>query len=106
MSSIHLGDAVAAVAAALTCAGGTYNIVDDHPVTKRQYAQACADAVSAAAWLKGPGRLDLLLGQRLASPTRSLRVSNARFRRETDWQPRYPSVREGYRAMADACTAT
>ncbi|MBV9091902.1 MAG: NAD(P)-dependent oxidoreductase [Mycobacteriaceae bacterium] len=101
MSSIHLSDAGAAVAAALTCPGGTYNIVDDNPVTKRQYAQACADAVGAKMWCTSPGRLGLLLGDRLTSLTRSLRVSNARFRAATDWRPRFPSVKEGYHAMTN-----
>jgi nucleoside-diphosphate-sugar epimerase len=99
-SSIHVSDAAEAVTAALTCEGGTYNIVDDRPVSKREYAQACADAVGVTAWIEGPGRLGLLLGDNLTSLTRSLRVSNARFREQTHWRPRYPSVYEGYRYMA------
>jgi hypothetical protein len=59
-----------------------------------------ADAVGAKTWITGPGRLALLLGDRTTSMTRSLRVANARFRAATDWRPRYPSVREGYRAVA------
>jgi hypothetical protein len=41
-----------------------------------------------------------LLGDRLTSITRSLRVRNALFRDVTGWMPRYPSVQEGYRVMA------
>jgi nucleoside-diphosphate-sugar epimerase len=37
---------------------------------------------------------------RLTLLTRSLRVSNHRLRAETGWQPRYPSVRQGYAEMA------
>lgn len=99
LSSIHLADAATAVAAALTCNGGTFNVVDDEPVTKRLHARACAEAVDVRPWVMGPGRLGLLLGDRLTSLTRSLRVSNTRFRTAADWIPRYPSVREGYRAM-------
>jgi nucleoside-diphosphate-sugar epimerase len=102
VSSIHLADGADAVVAALTCAGGAYNVVDDHPVTKRQYAQACADALGTKLWVTAPGRLGLLFGDRLTSMTRSLRISNKRFRAATDWCPRYPSVREGYRAMAQS----
>jgi nucleoside-diphosphate-sugar epimerase len=105
ISSIHLADAANAVVAALTCAGGTFNIVDDEPLTKRDHAHACAEAVGTKTWLSGPGRLGLLLGERLTSLTRSLRVSNSRFRGETGWTPIYPSVREGYKAMAGACAA-
>ena len=100
MSSIHLDDAAAAVVAALQCAPGTYNIVDDEPVTKRENSRALADAVGAAPWLRAPGRLALLLGDRTTSMTRSLRVANRAFRDASGWSPRYPSVREGYRAMA------
>ncbi len=100
MSSIYLPDAASAVAAALTWPAGTYNVVDDEPVTKKQHTQALAEAVGAKPWIAGPGRLALLLGDRTTSMTRSLRVSNARFHADAGWAPRYPSVREGYRAMA------
>ena len=53
-----------------------------------------------AMWIRGPGRGALLLGDRLTSLTRSLRVANRRFRRATGWSPRYPSAREGWRATA------
>jgi nucleoside-diphosphate-sugar epimerase len=103
LSSIHLADAGSAVVAALGCPAGTYNIVDDDPVTKRQNTQAMEEAVGTKAWITGPGRLALLLGDRITSMSRSLRVSNARFRAAADWKPHYPSVREGYRSMgADA----
>ncbi|CAM3157196.1 NAD(P)-dependent oxidoreductase [Mycobacterium colombiense] len=102
VSSIHLADAATAVVAALDCAGGVYNVVDDAPVNGRDNALAMADAVGAKPWIHTPGRLALLLGDRTTSMTRSLRVSNARFRSATTWKPRFPSVREGYRAMAKA----
>lgn len=102
VSSIQLADAADAVVAALDCAGGTYNIVDDEPVTAGDNMRAMAAAVGAAPWVRGPGRAALLLGDRSTSMTRSLRVRNARFRAATGWSPRYPSVREGYRAMAQS----
>lgn len=102
VSSIHLADAASAVVEALNCQAGTYNVVDDEPVTARDNARAMAAAVGAKPWLIGPGRLALLLADRTTSMTRSLRVSNTRFRKSTAWKPKYPSVREGYRAMARA----
>jgi nucleoside-diphosphate-sugar epimerase len=105
MSSIHLADAARAVVAALECPAGTYNIVDDVPVTREQHAQALMAAVGSGAIVTAPGRLAMLLGDRATSLTRSLRVSNARFRASTGWQPRYPSVREGYRSMAATLAA-
>ncbi|MEV1177395.1 NAD(P)-dependent oxidoreductase [Nonomuraea sp. NPDC049784] len=96
LSSIHMADAATAVVAALGAGAGTYNVVDDEPLTKRGYADALARAAGARMWLRGPGRAALLLGDRLTSLTRSLRVSNARFRAATGWAPRYPSAREGW----------
>jgi nucleoside-diphosphate-sugar epimerase len=101
VSSIHVRDGGAAVVAALTVPAGTYNVVDDEPLTKRAYADALAAAAGKAAWLRAPGRLALLLGERTTSLTRSLRVSNARFRAAAaGWSPQYPSAREGWLATA------
>jgi len=102
VSSIHVTDAAAAVVAALHAPAGTFNIVDDEPLTKRQYADALARAAGTTMWLRGPGRAALLFGDRLTSLTRSLRVSNARFRSATGWAPCYPSAREGWIATATA----
>ncbi len=102
VSSIHVADAGAAVATALAVAGGTYNVVDNEPLTKRGYADALCAAAGKAAWLRVPGRAALLLGDRSTSLTRSLRVSNARFREASGWRPMYPSAREGWLATAEA----
>jgi nucleoside-diphosphate-sugar epimerase len=93
-------DAATAVDAALQAPAGTFNIVDDEPLTKRGYADALAHAADTTLWLRGPGRAALLFGDRLTSLTRSLRVSNTRFRIATGWAPRYPSAREGWLATA------
>ena len=100
VSSIHVIDGGAAVVAAVAVPAGTYNVVDDEPLTKRGYADALAAAAGKRCWLRAPGRLALLLGNRSTSLTRSLRVSNGRFRKSSGWAPAYPSAREGYRAMA------
>ncbi|MEU0466947.1 NAD(P)-dependent oxidoreductase [Amycolatopsis sp. NPDC006131] len=102
LSPIHLADAASAVVEALAAPSGTYNVVDDEPLTKRAFTEALARAAGARLWVRGPGRAALLLGERLTSLTRSLRVSNARFRTATGWAPRYPSAREGWLATAAA----
>jgi nucleoside-diphosphate-sugar epimerase len=101
-SPIHLSDAAAAVVAALDGPPGTFNVVDDEPLLKRNFAAALAAATGRRAWLRGPGRAAWLLGPRVASLTRSLRVTNGRFRAATGWAPRHPSAREGWRATAAA----
>jgi len=88
------------VVAALGGPAGTFNVVDDEPLTKRDYATALAAAAGKAMWVRGPGRAAMLFGDRLTSLTRSLRVSNARLRETTGWVPRYPSAREGWMATA------
>jgi nucleoside-diphosphate-sugar epimerase len=100
VSSIHVADGATAVAAALKVPAGTFNVVDDEPLTKREYAAAMAAAVGKDVWLGVPGRAGLLAGDRLTSLTRSLRVSNARLRSATGWAPRYPSARQGWIATA------
>ncbi|TSE01635.1 NAD(P)-dependent oxidoreductase [Skermania sp. ID1734] len=97
-SSIHLEDAASAVIAALDAPAGVYNVVDDEPLTKRDYADAISAAVGKRAWVRAPGRLSLLAGANMSSVNRSLRVSNRRFRDATGWAPRYRSVREGWAA--------
>lgn len=105
VSSIQMADAAAAVVAALHAPPGTFNVVDDEPLTKRDYVAALASAVGKAVWLRGPGRAASLLGDRLTSLTRSLRVRNTRFRAATGWTPRYPNAREGWNAMAKTLEA-
>lgn len=102
VSSIHMVDGGAAVAAALSAPAGTFNVVDDEPLTKRGYAEALARAAGKRTWLRAPGRAALLLGDRSTSLTRSLRVSNRRFRAESGWAPRYTSARDGWIATAAA----
>jgi nucleoside-diphosphate-sugar epimerase len=102
VSSVHVADAGTAVVEALSVPKGTFNIVDDEPLTKCAYADALAAAAGKRAWLRAPGRLALLLGDRPTSLTRSLRVSNRRFREISGWEPQHPSAREGWLATARA----
>jgi nucleoside-diphosphate-sugar epimerase len=98
LSSIHLADAAAAVVAALDCPAGTYNVVDDEPLTNDEYAKAVGAAVGKRPWIHFPGRLAGLAGNKTEVLTRSHRVSNAKFKEATGWSPRYPSAREGWLA--------
>lgn len=99
LSSIHVADAGRAVEAALRAGAGIYNVVDDEPLTKKEFANALAAGAGRQFYIRAPGRLALLLGQGATSLTRSLRVSNARFKAATGWTPAYRSAREGFMAM-------
>jgi nucleoside-diphosphate-sugar epimerase len=102
VSSIHLADAGSAVVAALNVPSGTYNIVDNAPLTKREYADAIARAAGKKVWLYAPGPAAHLLGDQLTSLTRSLRVSNMRFRAATGWNPVFDDAGKGWLATATA----
>jgi nucleoside-diphosphate-sugar epimerase len=100
LSSIDVADGGRAVAAALAVEAGVYNVVDDDPVTRREYADALARAAERRSRLRAPGRTARALGHRTTSLTRSIRVSNRKLRSATSWAPELPSVREGLVAMA------
>jgi nucleoside-diphosphate-sugar epimerase len=107
ISSIHTDDVAGAVVAALEAPPGVYNAVDDEPVTRREYLDAFSDAFGlrklrpAPAWL-----LRLTSGSAAQAVVRSWRVSNRKLRDATGWSPRYPSVREGWPAVAKAREAS
>lgn len=102
LSSIHVADGGRGVASALEVPAGIYNVVDDEPLTKRDYAAAISDAAGKKGWIRGPGRLALLAGDRSSSLTRSFRVSNRRFKEASGWAPNYPNARVGWVATAEA----
>ncbi|HEV3226733.1 MAG TPA: NAD(P)-dependent oxidoreductase [Acidimicrobiales bacterium] len=101
-SSIHLADAASAVVHALQAPAGIYNVCDDEPVTKREYARAVGAAVGKRPWILLPGRLTRLAGKNASILTASQRVSNAKFKQASGWSPRYASVREGWTEVVDA----
>ena len=99
-SFIHVDDAAAATVTAVEGGPpGVYNVTDDEPAPMRDWLPAFAEAVGA----KRPWRVPVWLA-RLAAPkmvvglATTLRgASNARFKREFGWQPKYASWREGFR---------
>jgi nucleoside-diphosphate-sugar epimerase len=94
-SSVSHDDAAAAVVAALGAPSGTYNIVDDEPVTRRVFYGALAGVVGAKEPRFPPAFLGRLMGSVGDILMRSQRISNRRFREATGWTPVYPSIREG-----------
>jgi hypothetical protein len=74
-------------------------IIGAGPVTQAIHLPTLA---TLADRLRVPGRAALVLGDRSTSLTRSLRVSNARFRGATGWAPRYANARDRWIATATA----
>jgi nucleoside-diphosphate-sugar epimerase len=104
VSLIYLEDAAAATVAALEKggAGQAYNVVDDEPVRWADYL----DAIAAELGVRRPWRVpDWMLR---AIPylhtimTTSMRVSNAKARRELGWAPAVSTYRDGIPLVARA----
>ncbi len=102
-SSIWVDDAAAALVAALERApAGTYDAVDDEPLTRRDVAAAMAAAVGRRWLVRLPWLLARLAGGAAARTVgRSQRVSNRRLREATGWSPEVPSAREGLRLLPE-----
>ncbi|WP_369133857.1 NAD-dependent epimerase/dehydratase family protein [Modestobacter sp. I12A-02662] len=104
-------DAAAALVAAVETPGlsGTFDVVDDEPLTRAQLAAALAAAVGRERVRRPPTPLvRLVLGHRLEFFLRSQRVSHQRFSDATGWAPRVQSAREGLplaRAAVMGCQA-
>jgi len=103
MSSIHTDDAASAVVAALAAPAGVYNVVDDEPLTRREYLDAFAGAFGLGHLRPTPaGALRAVGGSAAKALTASQRVANRRFKDTTGWAPAYRSAREGWAAIAAA----
>lgn len=83
-------------------AGNIYNIVDDDPAQVREWLPALAAMLGAKppfhvpAWI---GRL--LAGEHMVAMMTEVRAgSNAKARKELDWQPAHPSWRNGFADIA------
>jgi 2-alkyl-3-oxoalkanoate reductase len=102
VSTVSHDDAAAAVIAALELPSGVYNVVDDWPVSHREFVDALADAAGVAHPRLLPAWTAKLGGSVARALTRSLRISNRKLRDASGWAPRYRSVREGFPAALAA----
>jgi nucleoside-diphosphate-sugar epimerase len=98
ISSVSHDDAGRAVVAALAAHNGAYNVVDDTPLRREDYVGSLATALGVRPPRFPPRWMTPLFGPTGQLLARSLRISNRKFRDDTGWRPRYPSVREGWPA--------
>lgn len=101
---IYLEDAAAATVAALEKgrAGQAYNIVDDEPVRWGDYLDTLAAAFGARRPWRVPSWMLRPIPYAHAMMTTSMRVSNAKAKRELGWAPAVPTYREGIPLVAKA----
>lgn len=108
-SFIHTEDAASATLAAVERgrAGNVYNVVDDHPAQVKDWLPALAELIGAKPPLHVPAWLGrLLAGEHMVAMMTEVRgASNAKARRELDWQPAKSSWREGFAELARASAA-
>jgi 2-alkyl-3-oxoalkanoate reductase len=96
ISSISHDDAATAVVAALKAPAGAYNVVDDQPLSHRDYFGSLAENLGLKPPRFLPGWATPLLGTAGPTMARSLRISNRKLKTKTGWAPELPSVREGW----------
>jgi nucleoside-diphosphate-sugar epimerase len=101
-SPVSHEDAAAAVFAALDVPAGAYNVVDNEPLPRRDYFRALAEALDVQSPKFPPHWITPVFGSLGDLMGRSLRISNHKLREASAWQPKYPSVREGWPAMVAA----
>lgn len=104
-SSASHDDAAAAVVASLAVEAGTYNVCDDEPLTRREFADVVAASIGAPPPKLLPAWLAALGGKTMELLSRSERMSNAKLKAASDWRPRDRSARQGIpdavRALSD-----
>jgi nucleoside-diphosphate-sugar epimerase len=93
-SSIAHEDAATAIASLVDAPAGAYNVSDDAPITRREFACALAQAIGAKEPKPMPGILAALGGKTMELLSRSQRMSNAKLKAATGWSPRWPSATE------------
>ena len=102
-SLIHIVDAAAATLQAIERGRrGVYNVVDDEPTPAADLLPGIAATLGA----KPPWRIPRWIGRLAAGEqavlmmTESRGASNEKAKRELEWQPRYPSWRQGFAEAA------
>jgi nucleoside-diphosphate-sugar epimerase len=95
---IHVDDAASATVAALerAHAGGTYDVVDDEPVSFSEIVRAVASAAGAPRPIAVPSWLPRLVAPFFARIiSLRLALSNQKALADMGWRPSYPNIRAG-----------
>lgn len=99
ISSLSHDDAAAAAVAALTVPAGIYNVGDDEPLRRAEFGAVIAAGIGVPPPRPQPAWMARLMGSIGELLSRSVRISNRKFREAAGWAPRYPSLREGWPAL-------
>ncbi len=100
-SFVHVDDAASATVQAVEGSNtGIYNIVDDEPAPVREWLPIAAKILGAKTPLHVPAWLAKMLAGEVVvmMGTQARGASNAKAKRELQWELRYPSWRQGFAA--------
>jgi nucleoside-diphosphate-sugar epimerase len=99
-SRVHVDDIVSGILAALDAPPGAYNLADDLPASQNAVTEEACRLLG----IDPPPLLALeaagLSPQARAFYEENRRVANGKARRVLGWHPKYPTYREGLRALA------
>lgn len=104
LPQISVQDAASAIIAALTqpILSGIYDVADDEPLTRGEVFAAMAQAVGRRHLWQPPALLmRVMAGVVYDMMSRSLRVSNRRFKEVSGWQPTVPDARVGWARISE-----
>ncbi len=106
-SFCHIDDAASAALAALEQdARGIFNVVDDDPAPVREWLPALAQAIGAPKPRHVPRWVARLMGEHLVVMMCETRgASNAKIKAQLDWEPNWPTWREGFSALGGRTAA-
>lgn len=108
LPQIWVQDAASAVVTALTeqAPSGLYDVDDDEPLTRGELFSVMAQAVGRKRLLHLPAPvMRMLTGVVYGVMSRSLRVSNQRFKEASGWHPEVPNARVGWVRLVEMCEA-
>jgi nucleoside-diphosphate-sugar epimerase len=94
-------DAASALVAALTAPPGTYDVVDDEPLTRAELGEVLSEVVDRPVREMPVWFSRGLLRAGAAHMLRSQRVSHAAYTEATGWVPLVPSAREGFKRLSE-----
>ncbi|MGH2481029.1 MAG: NAD-dependent epimerase/dehydratase family protein, partial [Ktedonobacteraceae bacterium] len=103
LPQIWVQDAASAIVTALTgqIPSGIYDVTDDEPLTQGELVAVMAQAVGRKHLLQLPTpMMRMLTGVVYGVMSRSLRVSNRRFKEASGWRPEVPNARVGWTYLA------
>ncbi len=101
-SRVHVDDIVSGVIAALGAPAGAYNLADDQPCSQNAVIEEACRLLGLT-----PPTIQTLEQANLSPMARAFyaenrRVANGKAKRVLGWTPRYPTYREGLRALSSA----